>query len=103
MSVGFAKYKTKVFGDQLWTVENIRHYPSVAPIKDVYVENEGLKFYNWNAAMNTKTKAELPKAKAELQGICKPSNSALKSPSWSNVACSLPRYTLFLFCCAWLM
>jgi hypothetical protein len=32
MSVGFAKYKTKVFGDQLWTVENIRHYPSVAPI-----------------------------------------------------------------------
>jgi hypothetical protein len=43
----------------------IRHYPSVAPIKDVYIENEGLKFYNWNAAMNTKTKAELPKAKAE--------------------------------------
>jgi hypothetical protein len=24
MSVGFAKYKTKVFGEQLWTVENMR-------------------------------------------------------------------------------
>ncbi|VVM17368.1 Predicted signal-transduction protein containing cAMP-binding and CBS domains [uncultured Gammaproteobacteria bacterium] len=31
MSVGFAKYKTKVFGEQLWTVENMRHYPSAAP------------------------------------------------------------------------
>jgi uncharacterized protein (TIGR02145 family) len=63
MSVGFAKYKTKVFGDQLWTVENMRHYPSVAPIKDVHAKDEDLKFYNWNAAMNTKTKAG-------SQGIC---------------------------------
>jgi hypothetical protein len=38
-------------------------YPSVAPIKDVHAKDEDLKFYNWNAAMNTKTKAG-------SQGIC---------------------------------
>jgi hypothetical protein len=29
----------------------MRHYPSVAPIKDVHAKDEDLKFYNWNAAM----------------------------------------------------
>ncbi len=63
MSVGFAKYKTKMFGDQLWTVENMLHYPSVAHIKNVHAENEDLKFYNWKGAMNAESKSG-------AQGIC---------------------------------
>ena len=63
MSVGFAKYKTKMFGDQLWTVENMLHYPSVAHIKNVHAENEDLKFYNWKGAMNAESKSG-------SQGIC---------------------------------
>ncbi|VVM24573.1 hypothetical protein BSPWISOXPB_2673 [uncultured Gammaproteobacteria bacterium] len=27
-----------MFGEQLWTVENMRHYPSAAPMKGVHAK-----------------------------------------------------------------
>jgi hypothetical protein len=55
MSVGFIHYPAKRFGTQIWTTENMRHYPSKigngfwSGFSDAKKET---KYYSWVAAMN---------------------------------------------------
>jgi uncharacterized protein (TIGR02145 family) len=66
MSVGFIHYPAKRFGTQIWTTENMRHYPSKigngfwSGFSDAKKET---KYYSWVAAMNGESKEG-------AQGIC---------------------------------
>jgi len=68
MRVGFVNYPAKNFGTQIWTTENMRHYPSKVG-EGFWTGFDGndneFKFYDWNAAMNGETKEG-------SQGICAP-------------------------------
>ncbi|OIR25716.1 FISUMP domain-containing protein [Bathymodiolus thermophilus thioautotrophic gill symbiont] len=66
MTIGFIHYPAKKIGTQIWTTENMRHYPDkVGNGFWSSTDNSGdeFKFYNWNAAMNGETTEG-------AQGIC---------------------------------
>jgi len=66
MSIGFITYAAKKFGNQLWTTEDMRHYPDNVGIgfwDGFYANGREFKYYNWKAAMDGETKER-------AQGIC---------------------------------
>ena len=63
MGVGVIDYKTHIFGSQVWTVENMRHFPDGRMTGVSLGSSDDVKYYEWSAAMNAEHKEE-------SQGIC---------------------------------
>ena len=81
MSIGFINYPTKKFGTQVWTTEDMRHFPSKVGAgfrSDLHKNGDEFKYYDWNAAMNGET--------AEgAQGICAPGWRVPTDQDWKTL------------------
>ena len=88
MSIGFIDYSAKKFGTQIWTTENMRHYPSKVGNgfwTDIDAAGNEFKYYDWNAAMNGETKEG-------AQGICATGWRIPTDGDWNTLEGFLGKY-----------
>ena len=77
MGVGLVNYKADLFGSQVWTVENMHHFPS-KHMKDIFFTEGGEKYYKWAAAMNSETKEG-------AKGMCAPGWRIPTDSDWKKL------------------
>ncbi|AYQ56341.1 hypothetical protein MS2017_0607 [Bathymodiolus thermophilus thioautotrophic gill symbiont] len=63
MGVGMINYKTHLFGSQVWTVENMRHFPTKLMTGIFTGDSNDIKYYEWASAMDEEVEEG-------SQGIC---------------------------------